>query len=212
MDAVPPPAAIVEHQEQEQPGAPAPEPEPPTRAHAVDLGVGTFLLSGVASGGVVGFSPFVSDELGRNVFVRIAAAVGQGPATGLHLTWVAGRLDTCSETLGNYAEGSGLRLDLCGGADVGGTFIASGSVAPAQTLPFLDVGPSADLRAEVGASAAIVLRAAVGLSIARDLFVDATGATYQPPLATVNLEIAFSWTLPTGPSKHPLVVAASKPR
>jgi hypothetical protein len=212
MDAIVPPAAVVEPQAEERPAAAPPESEPAPRAHAVDLGVGTFILSGVATGGVVGFSPFVTDELGRDVFVRIAASVGQGPASGLHLTWVTGRLDICSESLGNYAEGAGLRLDLCGGADAGATFIASGPGTPAQSPPFIDIGPSVDLRAEVGPSAAVLLRVAAGLSIARDMFVDSTGATYEPPLATINVELAFSWTVPSGPSKRSLVVAASKPR
>ena len=78
----------------------------------------------------MGFSPFVTDELGRDIFVRIAAYLGQAPEGGMHLTWVAGRLDTCSELLGNYAAGSGLRLDLCGGADVGATFIPLGRGRP----------------------------------------------------------------------------------
>jgi hypothetical protein len=208
MDAAAPPAAIAPPSEASRPAASF-EPEPAPPARAVDLGIATFLRSGIASSGVVGLAPFVTDELGREIFVRIAAYLGQAPEGGMHLTWVAGRLDTCSESLGNYAAGSGLRLDLCGGADVGATFIPSVAGNPAQSLPFVDVGPSADLRAEMGPSAALLLRAGAGLSIARDLFVDSTGATYQPPLVTLDLEIALSWTLPGSAPRAPLAAASS---
>jgi hypothetical protein len=211
MDVAAPPA-IVEPQEQERPTARTVDPEPVPRAHAVDLGVATFFRSGVASSGVVGLSPFVTDELGRDVFVRIAGFVGQAPANGAQLTWVAGRLDTCAEVFGNYAAGSGLRLDLCGGADVGASLIAASSESAAQSLPYIDIGPSVDLRAEVGPSAAILLRGSAGLSIARDLFVDPTGATYQPPLATFDLEVAFSWTLPSHQPSARFAAATSTAR
>ncbi len=211
MDAAAPPA-IVERQEQERSTATPVDSEPGPRAHAVDLGVATFFRSGVASSGVVGLSPFVTDELGRDVFVRIAAFVGQAPANGVQLTWVAGRLDTCSEMFGNYAEGSGLRLDLCGGADVGASLIAASSESAAQSLPYIDIGPSVDLRAEVGPSAAVLLRGSAGLSIARDLIVDPTGATYQPPLVTFDLEVAFSWTFASGHPTPRLAAATSMAR
>jgi hypothetical protein len=211
MDAAPPTATITPRYAEERPATPSIEPAPSPEAHAVELGMGTFLRSGVASGGVVGLSPLVTDELGREVFVRIAASVGQPAQGGLHLTWVAGRLDTCSEMLGNYAAGSGLRLDLCGGADVGATFIGATKANVAQSLPFVDIGPSVDLRAETGPHAALLLRAALGLSVARDTFVDETGAAYQPPLVDLDLEIALSWSLPGEPS-GPLVAAAARKR
>jgi len=197
MDAAIPPTPIIDSDAADRPVASL-EAEAPPEAHAVDLGIATFLRSGVASSGVVGFSPFVTDELGRDVFVRIAGFLGEAPESGLRLTWAAGRLDTCSETAGNYASGSGLRLDLCGGADVGATLIAATAAGPGQSLPFVDIGPSVDLRADVGPNAALLLRASAGLSVARDAFVDSTGASYQPPLATFDLEIALSWTLPEG--------------
>jgi hypothetical protein len=212
MDAAAPPTAVIESHEQDGRAAASVEPQAAPQAHAVDLGLAYFLRAGIASSGVVGLSPFVTDELGRDVFLRIAASVGQAPASGLHLTWVAGRLDTCAETTGNYARGSGLRLDLCGGADVGGTFIAPVGPTPAQSQPFIDIGPSVDLRAEMGPSAAFLLRASAGLSIARDAFVDATGATFQPPLATVDIEVALSWTLPGSQPRYPLNAASASSR
>ena len=83
MDAAAPPA-IVERQEQERSTATPVDSETGPRAHAVDLGVATFFRSGVASSGVVGLSPFVTDELGRDVFVRIAASWGRRPQTAFN--------------------------------------------------------------------------------------------------------------------------------
>jgi hypothetical protein len=194
MDAAPPPPIVAEPQTQMRVTA-ASEPDEPHRAHAVDLGFATFLKSGIADSGVTGISPFVTSEVGRDIFVRVAASVGQAPASGLHLTWVAGRVDTCSANAGNYAVGSGLRFDLCGGADVGATLIPSTAASPPQTLPFVDVGPSVDLRAELGPSAAFLLRVGAGVNVARASFVDSTGASFQPPLFTLDVEVALSWAL-----------------
>jgi hypothetical protein len=207
MDSAAAPATIQPQVNEDRPSAASIGSAPVPQAHAVDLGMATFLRTGIASGGVIGLSPFVAYELGRDVFVRIAAAVGQPAQGGLHLTWVAGRLDTCSETLGNYASGSGVRLDLCGGADVGAAFIGSNEASPAQSLPIVNLGPSVDLRAETGPHAALLLRAAFGLNVARDTFVDQTGTSNEPPLANLDLEIALSWTLSSEPSV-PLAAAA----
>jgi hypothetical protein len=195
MDANAPHAIVHPQYAEDRAQADSTGSAPAAQAHAVDVGLATFFRSGVASGGVIGLSPFVADELGRDVFVRVAGSIGQPAQGGLHFTWVAGRLDTCSEALGNYPTGSALRLDLCGGADVGATFIGSSAATPAQSLPFIDIGPSVDLRAETGPHAALLLRAAFGLSVARGTFVDETGAAYKPPLANLDLEIALSWNL-----------------
>jgi hypothetical protein len=200
MDATPP--AIVAEPDAQMRAVPPIEPEGAPRSHVVDLGVASFLKSGIADGGVTGVAAFVAAGLGRDVFLRIAGAVGQRPATDRHLTWLAGRLDACAATTGNYAEGSGLRLDLCGGADVGATVVASSSASPARTLPYVDLGPSVDLRAELGPSAAFLLGVGAGVELARGSFVDATGTTFEPPLLTLDVEVAFSWTLPGEDSRR----------
>jgi hypothetical protein len=208
MDAAPPPPIVIASDAQ-VPRPPSPiEPDEVPRAHAVDLGLATFLKSGIAASGVTGISPFVAAELGRDVLVRLAASVGQAPDSGLHLTWVAGRLDTCSEMAGNYAAGSGLRFDLCGGADAGATLVSAADGSPLQTLPFVDVGPSFDLRAELGESAAILLRAGAGINIARNSFQDASGTSFQPPLLTLDVEVALSWTLPGSEPRAPRIAAS----
>ncbi|HTB79115.1 MAG TPA: hypothetical protein VK762_37990 [Polyangiaceae bacterium] len=212
MDAAAPPVTITQPSDAGRPAVPWTGADESSRpAHAVDVGIASFFRSGVASGGVVGLSPFVTDELGREVFLRMAAAIGQPTESGLHMTWVAGRLDTCSETLGNYAPGSGIRLDLCGGASVGAAFIGTSAASPAQSVPLIDLGPSVDLRAEIGPHAALLLRGAFGLAIARDQFVDQTGATYEVPLANVDLQVALSWTLSSAAPDAPLTASMRQP-
>ena len=194
MDAAPP--AIVAEPDAQMRPAPPLEADRSSQSHVVDLGVATFLKSGIADAGVTGVAPFVAVGLGPDVFLRVAGAVGQQPASDRHLTWLTGRLAACAATAGNYAVGSGLRLDLCGGASVGATIVASTSAGPAQTLPYADVGPSVDLRAELGPSAALLLGVGAGVEVARGSFVDAAGASVEPPLLTLDVEVALSWTLP----------------
>src|SRR6185437_3913370 len=128
--------------------------------------------------------------------------------------WIAGRLDACFQTTGNYARGNGMRLDLCAGIDGGATFVGSGTGgAPptaGQTLPSIAVGPSVALHGELGRDAALTVRFGAGLNIARDSFEDGTGDGSEPPLATLQLEVDFSWSLPSGGSR-PLVARRMLP-
>ncbi|HEX4445229.1 MAG TPA: hypothetical protein VH044_00775 [Polyangiaceae bacterium] len=206
MDASPPPSlspsppAHVEHVAPRPESSSPAEPAAPREGAHVDLGVGSFLRSGVGTSGVVGISFFVTDPISDDVVLRIAISGARSPAGGLHMTWAAGRLDTCLVAGGNYARGGGLALDLCGGFDAGATFMASTSDA-AQTAPYIDFGPSVDLRAEVGRQVALTLRVAGGLNIARDSFIDASGAQVAPPLATLQIELDLSWALGLAPAR-----------
>jgi len=170
---------------------------PPRRP--VEFGVGTFMMTGIGSGGVMGLAPFITDGLGKTVFLRLSIGIAESETNLPRTTWAAGRVDLCSGIPGNYPDGSGLRLDLCGGADVGVTHLASaeenGALAPAQTFPYVGLGPSADLRAELGARAALSLRGSLGLNVARDPFVDGTGTLVQPPPGSARIELDLSWKL-----------------
>jgi hypothetical protein len=166
----------------------------------VELGVGTFLLAGVASSGVVGLTPYLIDGVGQDVFLRLGIGLGESTGSITHMTWAAGRLDTCLAMPGNYAAGSGLQFDLCGGADVGFTVIALDTQPLSlpqrgQTLPYVNLGPSADLRAEFGANAAFSLRGVLGINIARDPYFDGSGSRVDPPLGAARVELGFSWKL-----------------
>jgi hypothetical protein len=203
MDSVQQPAVVIERAADEAPhvdGSSDRAPDLPHReVRPVEIGAGTFMVSGVGQSGVLGLSSFVTDGLGRGTFLRLAFGIAESQASTPRTTWAAGRIDICSGIPGNYADGSGLRLDLCGGADVGLTHIApregADAPAPSQTFPYVDVGPSAALRAELGFYAAFSLRASVGISVARDSFVDSNGNLVQPPPGSASLELDFSWRL-----------------
>jgi hypothetical protein len=156
------------------------------------------MMAGGGAGGYVGLAPFLIDDVGQAVFLRPSVAFGESIATNLPSTWSAARLDMCMRLPDRYAMRGGLQLDLCGGADVGFSYIASGSVpgtpAAGQTVPYVDLGPSVDLRAEVG-KFAVTLRGVGGIDVARGGFTDVTGARVDMPLWSWRFELDFSWVL-----------------
>jgi hypothetical protein len=189
VDATEPPAVVLET-------APVADRREP---RTVELGVGTFLMAGVGTGGIVGLSPFVIGGLGEDGVLRFAISVGESPGTLQFSTWMATRLDACLRLPGNYRSSQGLQLDLCGGTDVGFSHIAPATSPDgpriAQTLPYVDVGPSADLRGEIGSILTVSLRGGLGVNIVRQGFEGPTGERVDPPLGSTRLELAFSWKL-----------------
>jgi len=177
---------------------PAAAAPPRDESAPLELGVGTFLMAGGGAGGYAGVAPFLIDDVGQAVFLRPSVALGGSIATNVPSTWAAARLDTCMRLPGRYATRGGLQLDLCGGADVGFSYLSSGTVAgtppTGQTLPYVDLGPSLDLRAEVG-RLAVTLRGVVGIDVAREGFVDATGTRVDVPLWSWRLELDVSLVL-----------------
>jgi hypothetical protein len=153
----------------------------------------------VAANGVVGLSAFVNDSLSTDVFVRFSAAGGSSPSADLSTTLAAGRIDVCYAFTGNYARGQGMRFGACWGADAGGLWIGAGSQQgepqKSQSMAFVDLGPSVELGAEVGPEVTIVLRAGVGINLARDAYISADGTRTDPSLANQRAEIGFAWKL-----------------
>jgi hypothetical protein len=172
--------------------------EPRRDPRALELGAAGFLLSGGGAGSYAGISPFVVAEMGQSILLRPSVAFGQSLVPDLRSSWVAARFDTCVRIAGLYTTGSGIQLDLCAGLGAGVSYVGSGTQAGApaagQTLPYVELGPSIDLRAEVG-SAAVTLRAAAGADVAREGFTDVTGTRVDAPGWPVRLEIGFSWDL-----------------
>ncbi len=162
----------------------------------LELGIGTFFLSGGGSGSYVGVSPFLVGDLGRAVFLRPSISIGTSTATNLPSTFGAARIDTCLRLPGRYAVRGGMQLDLCGGADFGLSYVSSGTVdgsPPAgQTLPFIDLGPSIDLRAEAG-DVAITMRAVGGIDVAQQGFDDVNGTHIDASILTWRLELDLAW-------------------
>jgi hypothetical protein len=165
---------------------------------ALEIGAGPFLMVGGAAGGYAGITPFLVDEIAEGVFLRPSLAVGQSLAVNLTSIWAAARLDTCARLPGRYASRNGIQLDLCGGPDVGFSYVASGTLpgspAAAKTMPYVSLGPSLDLHGEVG-NFAVSLRGVLGINVAREGFVDVTGAQMDAPPVSWRLELDFSWAL-----------------
>jgi hypothetical protein len=193
----------------ETPGAwPAPAPlEKPSPEHdwylhhdearTLELGAGVFLMTGTGGGALAGPTAFVVVEAGRGIFLRPALAFGQSltslPPSDIHnSTWAATRFDACLRLPGLYTRHHGMQLDLCGGTDLGFSTVASNEQT---TLPYLDIGPSIDLRGELGSRLSAVLRLVAGVNLLQPSFKDLSGNAEQVPLATGRLELAFSWDL-----------------
>jgi hypothetical protein len=155
----------------------------------LELGVAGFLMSGAGAGAMAGASPYAIIEAGHGVFLRPALALGE-TITALNsppitnAMWIAGRFDACLRVPGLYTQNRGIQLDLCGGADFG--FLDDST--DNETLPFVSVGPSLDLRGDLGSSLAAAIRAVTGLNVTSET----QGPVYQP-LWSGRLELAFSW-------------------
>ena len=178
--------------------APAPVEKPPPEdewylhhedTRTLEVGLAGFLMSGAGAGAMAGASPYAIIETGRGVFLRPALFVGQAltavnspPVTDA--LWIAMRVDTCLRVPGLYTKDRGIQLDLCGGTDFG--FLADST--DNVTLPFVSVGPSLDLRGELGSSLSASIRGVTGVNVTSET----VGPVYQP-LWSGRLELAFSW-------------------
>ena len=177
--------------------APVPFEKPPAEGEwylhhddtrTLEIGVAGFLMSGAGAGRWPGRA--VRHHRGRAgasscgpPFRRAVAAGAEQPSDPDAL-WVAGRFDACLRVPGLYNENRGMQLDLCGGADFGFLDDSTDDV----TLPFVSVGPSLDLRGELGSSLSAAIRAVTGINLTSE-----TIAPVYQPLWSGRLELAFSW-------------------
>jgi hypothetical protein len=187
---------------------PAPEPaETPSPEHdwylhhdttprSLEFGMSGFLMTGTGGGAMVGPSPFLYIEAGHGIFLRPSLAFGQtltswpGNNGNISGTWLGTRFDTCARLPGLYPTRSGMQVDLCGGADFALTLLDAG-----QTLGFIAVGPSLDLRGELGNNLAVALRGVVGVNLLQPGFVDQNGTPETVPGWSGRGELALSWSL-----------------
>ncbi len=181
---------------------PVAEAEQPTdtaeEGPKLELGLGTFLLAGGGPGGDLGISPFLIGRVGTDVFLRPSIALAKPFSGEGNSTWGAARLDICGRLSGPYPPGQGMQLDGCGGFDVGfshiGSGLSAGSPLTSITQPYVNIGPSVDLRAEVG-SMLVSLRGLAGFNVARQGFDDATGTRVDPAIWSLRVELDLSWKL-----------------
>jgi hypothetical protein len=175
-------------------------------ARTLELGLGTFLMTGTGVDAIAGATAFMIAEADKGLFLRPSAAVGQSvtsPASAgldVHATFAAARFDGCLRLPGLYTQHRGIQLDTCGGIDLGFTHFqaappASGSPERAETLPYLSLGPSLELRGELGGNLAAALRGMVGANLLRGGFDDASGARIETPPWSGRIELTLSWRL-----------------
>jgi hypothetical protein len=178
--------------------APAVDEKPPPEhewylhhddARTLEIGASSFLMAGAGAGAMAGGGLFAIFEAGHGVFLRPSlylgeslSALNQPPV--VHALWTAARFDTCLRLPGFYTQNKGIQLDMCGGADLGLIDDSTDSV----TVPFVSVGPSIDLRGELGGLLSAVIRGVAGLNVTSET----VGALYEP-LWSGRLELAFSW-------------------
>jgi hypothetical protein len=164
-----------------------------TASRELELGLSGFLMTGTGGGAMAGPSPFLFIEAGHGIFLRPSLAFGQTltslPPGNISGTWLGSRFDTCLRLPGLYQNRRGLQIDMCGGGDAGLTFLDSG-----QTLPFVALGPSVDLRGELGGNLSVALRGVIGINLLRPTFVENL-TPEEVPSWSGRIELAFSWSL-----------------
>jgi hypothetical protein len=150
--------------------------------HVVEVGASGFLMTGSGGGLVMGASPFALVEVSKGVFLRPSIAVG-GTLPGQEpvVTWATSRFDGCLRVAGLYTNLHGMQLDFCGGADLG-VLVAD------HVFPYMAVGPSMDLRGELGGDLAVILRGLFGFNVFHEDSLDT-------PLLAGRGELALSWRL-----------------
>jgi len=209
----PPPVPLITQPAAELWPAPA-QPEKPSPeaalflAHSaeqrqLEVGLASYVMTGTGTGMIAGGSLFAVSEAGNGWFLRPALALGWTfaevvPATHAYATLGAGRFDGCKRIPGNYLERSGIQLDLCGGADVGFLHVdaqsASGGARPeaATTMGLFALGPSIDLRGELGSELSVLVRGVAEWNVLRS---PAANATVNPALLIGRTEVGLTWRL-----------------
>ncbi|HSO40713.1 MAG TPA: hypothetical protein VLT33_49645 [Labilithrix sp.] len=157
---------------------------------AVELGTMVYLRNGLMrTGGVAGLSPFVTVELTPSWVLRpalffgrstekIASSTGDDGAVVSHL---GARTDFCRRIPGNYIERRGVEADLCAGVEGGIVTPSKG----ASTSGRVGVGPSVNMRGELGGGVALEIRALLGSNLIQY-------AAEQTPLVFASAEIGMS--------------------
>ncbi len=150
--------------------ADAPAPAQAAR-RSVELGTMVYVRSGLVRMGVVaGVSPFVSVALTPRWVLRPALLFGRAAGPDESATDQGGgprhhvgvRADVCRRMPGNYTERRGIEADVCAGVEGG---VVTGSAEAPDRPGRLGIGPSANLRGELGGGVALEIRGLVGINV-----------------------------------------------
>ncbi|MBV9946284.1 MAG: hypothetical protein JOZ69_05515, partial [Myxococcales bacterium] len=164
-----------------------PDREFPSRrdeGETLELGAGTFLMTGTGGGLAAGLTPFMLVEAGKGFFIRPALLFGESlPSSGPDVTLAETRGDACLRVTGLYTSRNGMQLDLCAGADLG-------VLRTSRTVPYVAFGPSLDLRGELGGDLAVLLRGLFDVNA-----VQIHADSLDTPLWAGRVELALSWRL-----------------
>ena len=129
-----------------------------------DLGTAMFVKSGFGSGSIAGVAPFVAFEVAPSWLLRPSITMGRSTGgtvlQGSTYEFVAAgaRVDFCRRIPGNYIERRGIELDLCAGTDF--SVLWDRDVSGTRAT----IGPSMDLRGELGAGIAAEVRGMGGIA------------------------------------------------
>jgi hypothetical protein len=165
----------------------------------LEIGLGAFLMTGPGSMAVVGPTAYVVVEGGHGVFLRPAVLAGQ--TVDSRAIMAATRFDACLRMPGLYNEHRGMQLDACAGADLGFDIVGGppsgtmGGTPGNQTLPYASLGPSLELRGELGSSLSATLRGVTGFNLFQNDVKDASGNDLQLMAWMGRVELDISWGL-----------------
>lgn len=175
----------------------------------LELGLSMFLMGGTGSGMIVGPTVFGVIEAGQGWFLRPGVFVGQtldgvDASNNVRASLFEVRFDACGRIAGFYIERHGIQLDVCGGLEGGFTHVdvsATSDVPPASDdLPLLAIGPSLNLRGELGNGLAFMIRGVIDVNVIREsLKVSGTAAgtdvAVTPSVLLGRAEVGLSWQL-----------------
>jgi hypothetical protein len=195
-----------------EPPAPPPEkPSPeaalflahPPEERQLEVGLAGFVMAGTGTGMVGGGSLFAVSEVGAGWFLRPGLGLGRTfteilPTVNAEAAVGDARFDACKRIPGNYLDRRGIQIDLCGGADVGFIHVlsapatATSPAMPSGTFPLFALGPSLDLRGELGSELSALVRVVGEWNVLRET---SSEPSVTPALLIGRAEVGLSWRL-----------------
>jgi hypothetical protein len=168
-------------------------PIAPTQERALEIGSMLYVRNGIlATGGMVGVSPFVAVELANAWVLRPSLAFGRSTEGAVGMSHVGARADVCRRIPGNYTERRGIEADLCAGFETGVVTSQASQTTPGDTVGRAGLGPAATLRGELAGGVALEVRGLVGANFIQSALLGQAEA----PLVFAAAELGVSVRLP----------------